>query len=96
MGKNRTKTTSADHRLFADLERMHADLKSSMPKPGDEAYSLMCSIGAAMGRWPRVKLAKAAEIRKRYGLWLHRRVKTTATEAADDHLEAIARGWKCL
>ena len=78
--------------MLAELERMHADLKASKPRPGDEAYSLLCSIGASVGVWPKVRLMKVAEIRRRYGEWLHRRVKTTAVEEGEAHLDAIARG----
>jgi len=54
----------------AEIKRMHASVlaicRSGRYGPGTEAYSLLCSLGAALGRYPRIRRAKAEEMTNRW------------------------------
>lgn len=49
-----------------ELWDIHGACKSMRPRPGQEAYSLMCSVAACLTVWPRVTAVKAAEVRQRF------------------------------
>ena len=53
-----------------EIKKMHASVlaicRAKGFGPGSEAYSLLCSLGAALGRYPRVRRAKAEEMTYRW------------------------------
>jgi len=48
-----------------ELAAWHAEVRAQKPRPGDENYSLLCSLGAGLGNWPRVKRKRVDELRSR-------------------------------
>jgi hypothetical protein len=49
-----------------ELQAIHRFCKGKRPRPGSEAFSLMCVVGCCLTNWPRVRAEKAAEVRKRF------------------------------
>lgn len=55
------------------LEAMHAKVKAISPKPGTEAHSLLCSLGACLGN-RGVKATTLAKITKRFQVLFSKQV----------------------
>lgn len=53
------------------LRRMHDEVKALCHRkgagPGTEEHSLLASLGACLGNWPRLKESKTEELKERYG-----------------------------
>lgn len=49
-----------------ELRKMHLEIKALQPRPGCEAYSLLCALGSCLGIWPRITKTKVEELRRRH------------------------------